>query len=173
MEQGPCSVFKHSYIGSGYFTQIGGWGLFVHSVKDWSTINGQTTCSPNGPDHAAVLPANTLYVLNDGSTMDSVVCSSDCFPECSLMWLPSSSSYQENLSLGVLHKEAAGLLDTVSSSDDRRLRKFFTKGTDGDDEETLPDEVENPMYVGADDMGVPSTAQTLQEDRAEKNERTR
>ncbi|XP_052807151.1 cell adhesion molecule DSCAML1-like isoform X1 [Mya arenaria] len=69
-----------------------------------------------GPDLAAVLPANTLYALNDGSTMDSVVCSSDCFPACSLMWLPSSSSYQGNLSLGVLHKESAGLYICVASN---------------------------------------------------------
>ncbi|XP_052805577.1 hemicentin-1-like isoform X4 [Mya arenaria] len=69
-----------------------------------------------GPDHVAVLPANTLYVLNDGNTMDSVVCSSDCFPECSLMWVPSLLSNQGNLSLGVLHKESTGVYTCVASN---------------------------------------------------------
>ncbi|XP_052807033.1 hemicentin-1-like isoform X2 [Mya arenaria] len=69
-----------------------------------------------GPDHAAVLPVSTQYELNDGNTMDSVVCSSDCFPECSLMWVPSLLSYQGNLSLGVLHKESAGLYTCVASN---------------------------------------------------------
>ncbi|WAR05684.1 CEAM5-like protein [Mya arenaria] len=83
------------------------------AILDLATLHKSEA---DGPDHVAVLPANTLYVLNDGNTMDSVVCSSDCFPECSLMWVPSLLSNQGNLSLGVLHKESTGVYTCVASN---------------------------------------------------------
>ena len=73
----------------------------MHSISD-------------GPDQAILIPSQTTYTLDMGSSFPRVSCKSDCYPACTSTWhkeggSTSIATTDGLLALGKLNKTDAGV----------------------------------------------------------------
>ena len=67
----------------------------------------------DGPDQAILIPAQTTYTFNNGSSFPGISCTSDCYPACTSTWYKDAESNSiattnGSLELGKLDKTDAG-----------------------------------------------------------------